>query len=101
MGDDVPKFTPEEATLIHYFATERNESNRLWFYTSVLAAPIGIAVYGVFQRDWLALAVGFFGLLTIVVWYISVERRYGKHYRAICEKLSQSGMVSSEGKRDA
>ncbi len=101
MERDVPKFTAEEAHLIHYFATERNGANRLWFYASVLVAPIAIAVYGLFQRDYIALAVGFFGLLAVVVWYISVEQRYGKHYRAICEKLTQSNVVSPEDKHDA
>ncbi len=101
MGDDVLKFSAEEANLIHHFAIERNGANRLWFYVSVLFAPVAIAVYGLFQRDYLALAVGFFGLLAIVLWYISVERRYARHYHAICEKLTQSGMVSPEHKHDA
>jgi hypothetical protein len=97
----VPKFTAEEANLIRRFANEGSEASRLSFYASVLFAPIAIAVYGLFQRDYLALAVGFFGLLVIVLWHISVERRYAKHYRSICEKLAQSGMVSSEREHDA
>jgi hypothetical protein len=97
----VPHFTTEEAYLINYLATERDDSRRLWFYAAVLIAPVAIAVFGVVQKDYVAVAVGFFGLLSIVVWYISDERQHAKHYRAICQKLAQAGINTPKEGHDA
>jgi hypothetical protein len=91
-------FTPEEVNLVYYFATERSDARRLWFYLSVLVAPVVIAGYGLVQRDYLALAVGFVGLLGMVVWAIANERRYASHFRSICEKLASSGIVAPKEK---
>jgi len=101
MREDGPSFTDEESHLIHYFATERLGANRMWFYLSVLVAPVGAALYGVIQHDYIALTVAFFGLLALVLWYISEERRWTKHYRVICEKLARSSIVSPRKKSDA
>jgi hypothetical protein len=94
MNKETPLFTREETNLIYYFATEKNSARRFGFYASVLAAPAIIACYGLVQRDHIALAVGFFGLFGMVIWYISTERRYAKQFRSICEKLVTSGAMS-------
>ena len=92
--------TPEEENLLRLMATERGNLDRLWFYVAVLLAPVAMAVYGFVQRDYIALAVAFFGLLVLVVWSITRELKHAAHFRTIAEKLISSGVIRG-GKNDA
>ena len=88
--------SPEERELLLYFATARAGSSRLGFYLSVLAAPIAFAIYGVIQRDFVALAVAFFGLLAFVAWVVSSDRKHAKLLQSIASKITAS---EGEGSR--
>ena len=83
----------DEEQLVRLFARERNNSDRLWFYAAALFAPVAIGIYGVVQRDWLALAVAFFGLFGMVAWSVHREFRYAIHFRGICTKVLNSDLV--------
>ena len=85
----------DEENLVRIFARERN-SERLWFYVAALFAPLLMGIYGFAQRDWMALAVAFFGLFGMVAWSIHREARYVSHFRGICAKVLASDMVGKE-----
>jgi hypothetical protein len=97
----VPLFTSEEKNLIRIVAADKGYADRLWFYVAVLIAPLAMAIYGIAQRDYLALTVAFLGLLAMVVWSIWREFRHLPLYRSIFAKLTSSGIIDTSSANDA
>lgn len=95
-------FTPEEENLLRLFATDKGNLDRLWFYVAVLAAPVAMAIYGLLRRDYLALAVAFFGLLVLVAWSIARELSHVAQFRSVSQKLVESGVarLSAQSRSD-
>lgn len=90
-------FSHEEKSLVLGIANDRNGvGSRLGFYASVLVPVSGFACYGIAQRDFLALTLGFIGLSIFVVWRISRELSILATYRALFAKVAAHERKVSE-----
>ena len=88
--------SPEEKSLAFTIANDRNSmGSRLGFYASVLVPVAGFACYGMVQRDFLSLTMGFVGLAIFVGWRISRELSVLARYRALFAKVAAHETKSS------
>ncbi len=89
-------FTAEEENVLRLLAADKGNRDRLGFYVAVLVAPFAMAIYGVVQRDYLALAVAFFGLLALVAWSIWREFQHLSLFRSIARKMLSVNLPAKE-----
>lgn len=87
MSRQLPQFTPEEQRLLRAFANEKGSDSRLWFYGSVLFAPVVFAVYGVLRQDYGAVLVAFIGLVAFTAWLVVGDARHAQALQGVCRKL--------------
>ena len=80
-------FTPEERSLIAYYAQQEGALRHWGFHLALLTPILMFGGYGLLRRDIIALALAFFALLGVVLWYVLASRRYGQHLGSICHKL--------------
>lgn len=89
--------TVEEENVVRILAADTGNRDRLWFYIVVLVAPLGMAVYGFLQRDYLALAVAFFGLFILVAWWVWREIQHLAIFRSIAKKMLSANLLTKCG----
>ena len=92
----MPVFTKEESWLIQHLAIHESGARRWSYYLAALVAPVGIVVYGIVQRDYVAVSVGFFGLLIMVLRAIWDQEKRAATFRSVGQKLLASGLVKEE-----
>ena len=80
--------TQEERQIAEAAARDRHgTASRLGFYASVLIPSLLFAGYGCAQRDFVAVAVAFLGLLIFIGWRISGELSRTSLYKSLCRKI--------------
>ena len=83
-------FTPDERSLISYFAQEESSLHRWGFYLAALVPIFAFGGYGIVRQDLVALGMAFFGLFGFFIWYVSASRRYSRSLASICRKIEQT-----------
>ncbi len=89
-------FDADEKTLIRLHAATRDGADRFWSYASVLVAPVLMALYGIVQREYVAVSVAFAGLLAMVVWAVFRDLRHAGLYRQICRKIIAADLLDGQ-----
>lgn len=84
-------FTPEEQSLINYYARGTTALEHWGFVLAVLVPVLAFALYGLSRRDLIALGMSFFALLGCFAWYVLTGRRHGVVLASICRRLQQQG----------
>lgn len=80
--------TPEERDVVEAWARDRSGlGSRVGFYASVILPLVLFGVYGIWTRQWVALAVALIGLLIFLGWRISRELSQVSVHRSLFKKI--------------
>ena len=83
-------FTPDERSMISYFAQHESPMHRWGFYFATLTPIFAFAGYGLLRQDLVALGMAFFALFGFLLWHLSASRRYAPLLTSICRKLEHA-----------
>jgi hypothetical protein len=83
-------FTPEErhAVLLCLMPSAKRPERRFWYAAFVLPSLL-FALYGLWNRDFLATLVAYVALLTVALMYLSYRTRASDHLRSALEKYEE------------
>ena len=83
-------FTPEErhAVLLCLIPSAKRPERRFWYVAFVLPSLL-FALYGLWNRDFLAMLVAYIALLSVALMYLSYRTRASDHLRSALEKYEE------------
>lgn len=68
-------------------ASKESIFGRIGFYSAALVPATGFAAYGLFNADFLALALAFVGLLFFTLWRIASEIKHAPLFSSLFSKI--------------
>lgn len=77
----------ERALVAQMAASSESAYSRLWFYAACLVPGVSFGIYGVIQKDMVALGLGFLALCLFIGWSISNEIKSTPFYITLFKKI--------------
>lgn len=90
-------FSEEEKRQIALVAKQK-ASSYAGYYASVIAPSLAFAVYGIVQRDFVAISIAFASLLIFVCWHLSAQFSHYGTYQSIFQKILKHEETAEDAK---
>lgn len=91
------RFTEQEIELAKYYSAKQSVTSLFGFYCCCLFVPFAFAVYGLLNRDVIAVFIAFCGLLAFIVWYVVASMKNEAVINSLCTKIVEQEISSADG----
>lgn len=83
-----PDFTPAERHLVNGYL--HRDVAGAWFWTAYLIPSAAFFVYGFWNDERIAAAIGWAGTMALMIWLVASANRNGARLRTVLEKYERS-----------
>jgi hypothetical protein len=88
--------TDEQSLLLRWQARPNAASAYLWFCAAIFLPLTAFASYGVIKRDFVAVSIGFAGLLLFEIWRVATDLTRFRIYRSIASKIIGAACIRAD-----
>jgi hypothetical protein len=79
--------TADERRVIAQYLAQGTDSRKLWLEVfPYLFPPVVFAIFGIWQRDFAAVALAFVVLLALAIWYLARQHDASQHFYTALRK---------------
>jgi hypothetical protein len=91
------KLTEEEELLVRHLAQPGNWWHAFGYYVAFLVPMTGFCIYGLYEAQPVATALGLAGILAAMIWRIFDEWKYSKIYESLFQNILAENRSPNNG----